>query len=85
MWINRFKIALVQKDTDLLKNLLDEDISHFKSQKEMHEAMYLFREALELLYTLKDETSSSMKQIKKNIDFLKSTQPQAINKLDIKS
>ncbi len=49
------------------------------------EAMFLLKEATTLLQSLKDETSESMKQIKKTMDFIKSTQHQDINKLDITS
>jgi hypothetical protein len=46
--------------------------------------MCLLREAMELIYTLKDETALTLKQLKKNIDFLKSTQTQTQNRLDVR-
>ena len=87
MWLNKLKVAIIQKDTDALDNLIDTMPKYDarKNLKEMQEVMYLFREALELLYTLKDETSTSMKQIKKNIDFLNVTITDSTNRLDIKS
>ena len=84
MWINKFKIALVSKDTAQLKKLLDE-IPKFSDKADAVEISCLLKEAVELFNTLKNETSSSMKQIKKNIDFLKSTHIQSSSKLDIKS
>ena len=84
MWLNKLKIAIVEKDTDVLDKLLDE-VPKFTDITDTKEAMYLLREASILIHTLKDETSSSMKQIKKNIDFLRSTEAPKISKLDIRS
>ena len=84
MWITKLKVALAQKNVDQIERLVDET-PKFDNVKDAKEAMFLLREATELLFTLQDETESSMKQIKKNLDFLKSTEPQKITKLDIKS
>ena len=84
MWLNKLQIAIIEKDTEKLDELL-ETFPEFKNLEEMQKASYLLREALELLYTLQDETSGSMKQIKKNLDFLNSTQAKPTAKLDIKS
>lgn len=83
MWLTKLKIAIIEKDTDTLSKLMD-NLPQLESKEEMIEAVYLIREAAELVYTLQDETSDSMKQIKKNLHFLKSTQENKINKLDIK-
>ena len=84
MWLTNLKIAIVEKDSDKLNNLIN-DIPEFENTQEMQEALCLTKEALTLLHTLKDETVDSMKQIKKNLDFLKSTQAPLATKLDIKS
>jgi squalene cyclase len=84
MWLNQLKIALVEKDTDKLSKLMD-DIPQLESKKEIIEALYLIKEASVLVQTLKAETATSMKQIKKNLNFLKSTQEPSSNRLDIKS
>ena len=84
MWLTKLKIAIVEKNTDNLSKLM-ENIPKLESVDEMTEALYLIREAAELVYTLQDDASSSMKQIKKNLNFLESTQELQINKLDIKS
>ena len=47
--------------------------------------MYLLREAFSIVYNFQEETSNSMKQIKKNLDFLKSTEPKKASKFDMKS
>lgn len=84
MWINKLKIAIIEKNTEAIDGLLD-DIPELDSAEEIEEAVYLLREAAELIHTLKNETSQSMRQIKKNIDFLRSTDVPTSSKLDIKS
>ncbi|WP_373036537.1 hypothetical protein [Sulfurimonas sp.] len=83
MWLKKLQIAVIEKNTDAIESLLD-TAPEFDNIKDVESAMYLLREAAELVYTLKDETALTIKQLKKNIDFLKSTQPATKNKLDIK-
>lgn len=84
-WSNRLKIAIIDKDTDTISQLL-ESMPQFSSLEEMQEAFHLIKQAKTLLETLKAETLSQMNQIKKNIDFLNSTQnTQKQNRLDISS
>jgi len=84
MWLNKLQIAIIEKNTDKLNELLD-IVPEFDNVEDMQKASYLLKEALKLMYELKDETSESMKQIKKNIDFLNSTHNAPKNKLDLKS
>ncbi|MBE0513956.1 hypothetical protein [Sulfurimonas sp.] len=84
MWLNRLKIAVVEKNPNALDKLLD-DIPQLQNPKEIEEAIYLLREATSLMNNLKDQTKASMKQIKKNLDFLRSTDIPTSKKLDIKS
>jgi hypothetical protein len=84
IWLTKLKIAIVEKDTSAVDTLLDE-IPNFEDLKDIKEAMYLLKEALELLYSLRDETAVSMAQIKKNIEFLQSTRPTNKNTLDVSS
>ena len=84
MWLTSLKIAIVEKNTDSIDKLLDE-IPELTDPQEIEEAVYLLREASKLLHTLKDQTSASMKQIKKNLQFLRSTDIPTSSKLDIKS
>lgn len=84
MWLNNLKIAIIEKDTDAMSRLLD-DIPELNDKQELQEAIYLSREALELLHTLKDEAALNMSKIKKNISFLKSTEVSSSTRLDIKS
>lgn len=84
MWLTKLQIAIVEKNTDNLNKLLD-TMPTFDNIKDMQTASYLLRETAELLYTLKDETASTMKQLKKNIAFLRSTEVRTSSKIDIKS
>ena len=84
MWLTKLKIALIEKDIDTLSRLMD-TLPKLKSVTEMNEAVYLIREASQLVHTLQGETLDSMKQIKKNLDFLKVTELQKPSQLDITS
>ncbi len=83
MWLTKLKIAIIEKNTDALSALIN-DIPKLTNKKDIQEALYLSREALELLYTLKDETALNMSKIKKNLSFLRSTEVPTSTKLDIK-
>jgi hypothetical protein len=83
MWLNQLKIAIVEKNTDKLDKLFN-DIPELQTQEEIAQALTLTQEATSLVSNLKNETSLSMKQMKKNIDFLKSTQAPRSSRLDIK-
>ena len=82
MWINEFKIALIEKNTQKLEKLVDADLK-FDSIEEIEEAMYLIKEANKFFTKLKDETVISMNHLRKNIDFLRATQSPLENKIDI--
>jgi hypothetical protein len=84
MWNKALQIAIVEKNVDKIKELLDTPLN-FATLEEVREAQYLLAEASELMHELKDDTARTMKQIKKNMDFLQSTQTKTPNKLDIKS
>ena len=84
MWIEQLKIAIIQKDVELLSKLLD-DIPSFKTKEEMEQAAYLLQEAVNVVLSLRDDVASSMLQIKKNLDFLKSTEHKQTAKFDVKS
>ncbi len=84
MWLNKLKVAVVQKDVELLETLLD-DLPEVQDSKEIEEALYLLKEAVQIIQQLKDETATSMQQMKKNIDFLNSTTANKTAKFDITS
>jgi hypothetical protein len=84
MWLNSLKIAIVEKDTEKLNKLLD-NLPKLEKKEEIEEAIYLLKGANEMVSNLKDKTSASMKQMKKNMDFLNSTQSANTSRFDIKS
>ncbi|MCF6339920.1 MAG: hypothetical protein L3J10_04070 [Sulfurimonas sp.] len=83
MWLTSLKIAIIEKDTNSLDNLLD-NLPKLDNEKEIQEAIYLLREASELVHSLQDNTSATKNQIKKNLQFLRSTDIPTSSKLDIK-
>ena len=82
MWIQEFKIALVEENIQKLAELADADLQ-FDTIEEIQEAMYLIKQADVLFHRLKNETAVAMKQLKKNINFLRATEAPVANKLDI--
>jgi len=84
MWLNQLKIAIVEKNIERLSKLMD-DIPQLETLEERTEALYLIKEASALVSSLQNDASVAMKQIQKNLNFLKSTQEPNINRFDIKS
>jgi hypothetical protein len=83
MWMNEFKVALIQKDVKTLDTLILE-MPQFETLDEMQEAFYLMNHAKDLLENLKNETAITMKKIKENIRYIESTQQAKTSlKLDI--
>ena len=75
MWLNNLKIAIIEKNTDNIDKLLT-TTPEFTNTKEIETVMYLLKEASALIYALKDETADTMLKIKKNLNYIKSTQSQ---------
>jgi len=84
MWLDKLKIAIIEKDVDTL-NLLMDDLPHLEKEEDIESAIFLLKEATSVVQTLQDATQASMIQMKKNITFLKATQAPASSKLDITS
>ena len=84
MWLSKFKIAIIEKNTEQIDTLLEE-LPTFTTEDEMKEAQYLMKEAAVLLLHLKNQTQDTMQRVQKNLSFLKSTQTNGSSALDIKS
>ena len=84
MWIDKLKIALIEKDVDGIDKLL-ENIPELTDPKELETAILLLKQASELLHILKDETATAMLKTKQNLDYLNVTKEGKSSKLDIKS
>ena len=83
MWLNQLKVAIVEKNTDKLNELM-ENLPQLESQEDLDSAICLLKEATSLLTSLRDDTKTSMIQIEKSIKFLKVTEAQYIPSLDVK-
>ncbi len=83
MWLDKLKIATIEKDVASLEKLL-RDVPELKEKKEREEALYLLKEATSQMQKLKDETLISMQQMKKNLDFLRATDSRSFKNLDIR-
>ena len=83
MWLNQLKIAVVERNIEKIDELMD-DIPQLETKEEIENAIYLLKEATGLVQGLKEETRNSMIQMKKNITFLRATEPQRPSKFDIK-
>jgi len=84
VWLNQLKVAVVQKDVELLGKLLKE-VPALEDSKEIEQARFLLKEATAIVQKLKDDTAASMVQMKKNLDFLNSTKVEMPSKFDITS
>ena len=73
MWLKEFKIAIAERDSDKI-DALSLNIPIFDSVDKMNEALYLIKEATKLIQTFQDETLQTKNKLKKNIEFMKSTQ-----------
>ena len=72
MWLNKLKIAIIEKNTKDI-DLLVETMPMFDDIEDMQSAAHLLKEANILMMTLKDETADSLSKIKKTKDFMNST------------
>ena len=84
MWLKSLKIAIVEKNTEKINELMD-SIPTLENDAEVQEAIYLLRAAWELVLSFQNDIQKSMSQMKKNLDFLKSTESKPAAKFDIKS
>ena len=82
MWLDELKIAIVEKNIDKFGELMD-NLPQLEKQEDIESALYLINEARSIVEGLRDDTLTSLLQIKKNIDFLKSTQSGASSKFDV--
>ena len=82
MWLNELKIAVIEQDIEKLHILL-ENIEIPENIEDLQEALYLFREASEHLYTLKDELQLSMIKLQKHREFLSSSSQTKTTHLNI--
>jgi len=83
VWLNQLTIAIVEKNTDTLNDLM-QNLPKLTKKEDLDSALCLLKEATDLVTSLKDDTKTSMIQMQKNIKFLKATESQKASTLDIK-
>jgi len=83
MWIEKLQIAIIEKDTDGIDELVS-NMPDFTTLDEVKSASSLIKEALKLLKELKKDTGDTLAKLKKHKDFLYVTQHQT-NKFDVVS
>lgn len=83
MWLNKLKAAIIEKDAVQLEKLLDET-PKFETKEEIESVIYLFKAAIEVLEEGKKEINKNISHVKKNLEFLKSTQNSKPSQLDVK-
>jgi len=84
MWLKKLTIAIVEKDVKNISKLMD-NLPQLTKVEEIDSALSLLNEANNLMVDLREETSNSMIQMKKNINFLDATNVQISHQLDITS
>lgn len=72
MWLDKFKLAIINEDESKIAEYISK-MPQFDSLEEMEQAYHLFIQAKTFLESKRDETLASMKKIRSNIDFLKSS------------
>jgi len=84
MWHKAFTIAIIEKDSKKLNDLMD-SMPKFEKKADIESALSLIQEAKIFIESLQNETQASMIQMQKNIKFLKATQAPRTSSLDISS
>jgi hypothetical protein len=84
MWLNELKIAIIEKNTDKIDNLVN-NLPTLSKREDIDSAVCLLNEATRLIKSLQAESRASMLQMKKNLDFLNSATANQTAKFDIKS
>ncbi|MFT7860993.1 MAG: hypothetical protein ABXS93_08650 [Sulfurimonas sp.] len=83
MWLDQLTVAVLERNSTEVEKLL-ENIPALERDEAL-KAAGLLQNLSEYLTQQRDETALEMRQLKKNIDFLNATEPEAKPKLDIKS
>jgi outer membrane protein assembly factor BamD (BamD/ComL family) len=82
MWTHKLKIAIATENIAAIARLSNE-LPSFSSVEQMQEAAYLIQNALTFLNAQKASTATALSQIKKNLDFLQSSNNKPKSTFDI--
>ena len=83
MWLKRFKIALAESDVNHIDELI-QSVPTFHIVSEMTEALYLIKEARNLMQDLQNNNQKIKTKLSKHIEFIQSTKneiPSTLNTL----
>ena len=69
VWLDRFKIALAERDSTKIEALLEETPT-FSTREEMQEALYLLQSAKVMVSEFKDITALQMQKLQKSRDYM---------------
>lgn len=82
-WLGDFKKAVILKEFETLKQLIDE-MPPMESLAQMEEAAYLLHHAKSLLELEQTATLGSLQQLKNTLDFLKATENTPTSSFNLK-
>jgi len=82
MWLKKLKSAVLTKNLSKVTELLESLPENF-TKEDAIQASYLLAEATNVAKELRDEVGKDLLQVKKNIDFLKSTVSPRKTKFDV--
>lgn len=71
-WINKLKIAIIEKNETNIEDIIS-TLPQFDSLEKMQEAAYLMKEAHDFLTLEKDQLAKKLIKIKKQKEYLNST------------
>jgi len=80
-WLNRFKIALIEKDLTRLDRL-HREMPALETLAELEEAKMLIRQAMELFQAESLKAKATMEQMKKALNFNKASRSGSRSKFD---
>ena len=84
MWLNDFKVAMLESNVDKLLQLID-NIPKFETIDELEEAKYLIANAYEDAHKEKNKTAKILQELKKSRSFLENSHDTKSYKLDLSS
>jgi len=81
LWLKAFKIAIAERNIEKIDELI-QSTPEFESIQSMKEALYLIKEASTLIKESQNDILKTKHKLKKNIDFMQSTQTNRNSRFD---
>lgn len=83
-WLRELRIAVIEKNIEKVDALTFE-LPHFETLQDKKDALFLLKEALDILQNAKEDTKKVLSQLRKNIDFLNSTRYSKSSSIDVRT